>query len=63
MQRMRTPQRRVPLSPHNCEPQVPDEIEEDVLRGTNTESGHLNDIHPELFLACEKLPEMLVMLQ
>ena len=42
---------------------MPDEIEEDVLRGTNTESGHLNDIHPELFLACEKLPEMLVMLQ
>ena len=58
---MRTPQRRVPLSPHNCEPLVPGE--EVVLRGGILAVAHLYDICPELLLACEKLPEMLVVLQ
>ena len=58
---MRTPQRMVPLSPHNCEPLVPGE--EVVLRGGILAAAHLYDIRSELFLACEKLPEMLVVLQ
>ena len=58
---MRTPQRRVPLSPHNCAPLVPGE--EVVLRGGILAVTHLYNIRPELLLACEKLPEMLIVLQ
>ena len=55
---MGTPQRKVPLSSHNCEPQVPDQ---EVLKAGML-APHLDHTSPELFLACEKLPKVFVVL-